>query len=145
MVVDGVSHGLPLTFSPLDDSSSKNKGSSGGVIRVSTDLNIMFCTDHTSCAEYSPVWKLDDFDESREKWFVTTGGSLGNPGWRTIRNWFKIEKCGYNDANYKLVYCPTVCPSSKHMCKDVGVFVDENGNRRLALSDVPFIVKFLKA
>jgi hypothetical protein len=31
------------------------------------------------------------------------------------------------------------------MCKDVGVFVDENGNKRLALSDVPLKVKFQQA
>lgn len=133
VVVPG-SHGLPLTFSPVNP----NKG----VVRVSTDLNILFTTDHTSCAEYSPVWKLDQFDVSKGKWFVTTGGSMGNPGWATVRNWFKIEKC---DGAYKIVYCPSVWHSSKHMCKDVGVFVDENGYRRLALSDVPFKVKFQRA
>ncbi|KAG4991827.1 hypothetical protein JHK87_025284 [Glycine soja] len=133
VVVEQRSFGLPLSFSPLDTNES--------VVRVSTDLNIMFCTDRTSysCAEYSPVWKLDHFDVSKGKWFVTTGGSMGNPSWETIRNWFKIEKC---DSAYRIVYCPSVCPSSKHMCKDVGVFVDENGYRRLALSDVPFKVKF---
>ncbi|QCD92523.1 miraculin-like [Vigna unguiculata] len=125
------SSGLPLSFSPVDPKK--------GVVRVSTDLNIMFSTDHTSCAEYSPVWKLDHFDVAKGQWFVTTGGSVGNPSWGTIRNWFKIEKV---DAAYKIVYCPTVLPSSKHLCKDVGVFVDENGHRRLALSDVPFKVKF---
>ncbi|KAK7270709.1 hypothetical protein RJT34_26066 [Clitoria ternatea] len=129
VVVNG--RGLPLSFSPVDP----NKG----VVRVSTDLNIVFSTDRTSCAEYSPVWKLDHFDVSKRQWFVTTGGSMGNPGWETIQNWFKIEKC---DGAYKIVYCPSVCPSSKHMCKDVGVFVDDDGYRRLALSDVPFKVKF---
>ncbi|KAK7314778.1 hypothetical protein VNO77_33307 [Canavalia gladiata] len=131
VVVVGGYHGLPLTFSPVDPKK--------GVVRVSTDLNIMFNTDHTSCAEYSPVWKLDHFDVSKKQWFVTTGGSMGNPGWETVRNWFKIEKC---DDAYKIVYCPSVCPSSKHMCKDVGVFVDRDGYRRLALSDVPFKVEF---
>ena len=125
------SRGLPLSFSPVDPKK--------GVVRVSTDLNIMFSTDHTSCAEYSPVWKLDHFDVSKGQWFVTTGGSVGNPGWGTIRNWFKIEKF---DGAYKIVFCPTVSHSSKHLCKDVGLFVDESGYRRLALSDVPFKVKF---
>ncbi|XP_057446638.1 miraculin-like [Lotus japonicus] len=126
-------HGLPLTFRPVD--------SKKGVIRVSTDLNIMFQSDHTSCAEYSPVWKLDA--NSKGKWFVTSGGSIGNPGRKTIRNWFKIEK--FDDAYYKLVYCPSVVQSSNHLCKDIGLFVDDNGNRRLALSDVPFKVKFQQA
>ncbi|XP_027359395.1 kunitz trypsin inhibitor 2-like [Abrus precatorius] len=130
VVVDGY-HGLPITFSPIDPKK--------GMVRVSTDLNIMFTTHRTSCAEYSLVWKLDNFDVSKRQWFVITGGSMGNPGWETIHNWFKIEKC---DEAYKIVYCPNVFPSSKHMCKDVGVFVDENGYRRLALSDVPFKVKF---
>ncbi|XP_047150520.1 miraculin-like [Vigna umbellata] len=123
--------GLPLSFSPVDPKT--------GVVRVSTDLNIMFSTDHTSCAEYSPVWKLDHFDVAKGQWFVTTGGSVGNPGWGTICNWFKIEKF---DGAYKIVYCPTLFPHSKHLCKDVGIFLDENGYKRLALSDVPFKVKF---
>ncbi|KAG2384992.1 Miraculin protein [Vigna angularis] len=123
--------GLPLSFSPVDPKK--------GVVRVSTDLNIMFSTDHTSCAEYSPVWKLDHFDVAKGQWFVTTGGSVGNPSWGTIRNWFKIEKF---EGAYKIVYCPTLLPYSKHLCKDVGIFVNENGYKRLALSDVPFKVKF---
>ncbi|KAK7380139.1 hypothetical protein VNO78_32587 [Psophocarpus tetragonolobus] len=131
VVVEQKSFGLPLSFSPVDPNQS--------VVRLSTDLNIMFCTDRTSCAEYSPVWKLD---ASQGHWFVTTGGSEGNPGWKTINNWFKIEKC---DRAYRIVYCPSVCPSSKHLCKDVGIFVDQNGNRRLALSDLPFKVQFQQA
>ncbi|XP_047156491.1 miraculin-like [Vigna umbellata] len=125
------SRGLPLSFSPVNPKK--------GVVRVSTELNIMFSTDHTSCAEYSTVWKLDHFDVAKRQWFVTTGGSVGNPGWGTIRNWFKIEKF---EGAYKIVYCPTLLPYSKHLCKNVGIFVDENGYKRLALSDVPFKVKF---
>ncbi|XP_047156493.1 miraculin-like [Vigna umbellata] len=131
VVFVGGSRGLPLSFSPVDPKK--------GVVRVSTDLNIMFSTDHTSCAEYSTVWKLDHFDVAKGQWFVTTGGSVGNPGWGTIRNWFKIEKF---EGAYKIVYCPTLLPYSKHLCKNVGIFVDENGYKRLALSDVPFKVKF---
>ncbi|BAU02567.1 hypothetical protein LR48_Vigan10g048800 [Vigna angularis] len=131
VVVVQRSFGLPLSFSPFDTNE--------GVVLESTDLNIVFSTDRTSCDEYSLVWKLDHFGGSKGEWVVTTGGSKGNPGRRTIRNWFKIDKC---DGAYKIVYCPSVCLSSKHLCKDVGVFVDENGNRRLALSDVPFKVKF---
>jgi len=131
VVVVQRSFGLPLSFSPVNTNE--------GVVLESTDLNIMFSTDPSSCDEYSPVWKLDHSGGSKGEWFVTTGGCVGKPGWKTIRNWFKIEKC---DAAYKIVYCPTVCLSSKHLCKDVGVFVDENGYRRLALSDVPFKVKF---
>ncbi|RDX96057.1 hypothetical protein CR513_21332, partial [Mucuna pruriens] len=102
------SHGLPLTFAPVDPKK--------GVVRVSTDLNIMFSTDRTSCAEYSPVWKLDHFDATR----------LGKPFATSSR-------------------LRNVMVLIKHMCKDVGVFVDENGYRRLALSDVPYKVKFQMA
>ncbi|KAK7291293.1 hypothetical protein RIF29_06312 [Crotalaria pallida] len=76
------------------------------------------------------------------KWFVTTGGVVGNPSWETIRNWFKIEKY---DGAYKLVYCPSVVQSPKHLCKNVGIFEDLKGNKRLALSDVPLKVRFQKA
>jgi len=55
---------------------------------------------------------------------------------------FPVDTIQLFSAAYKIVYCPTLFPSSKHLCKDVGVFVDENGYRRLALSDVPFKVKF---
>ena len=57
VVVDGYNHGLPLTFTPVNPKK--------GVVRVSTDLNIMFSADHTSCAEYSNVWKLDHFNYSK--------------------------------------------------------------------------------
>jgi hypothetical protein len=124
---------LPLTFMPVHPKK--------GVIRVSTDLNIKF-SSRATCLHHSMVWKLDRFNVSKRQWFITIGGVAGNPGWETINNWFKIEK--YGDA-YKLVFCPSVVQSFKHMCKDVGVFVDENGNKRLALSDVPLKVKFQQA
>jgi hypothetical protein len=133
VVVVNKYQGLPLAFTPIN--------SKKGVIRVSTDLNIKF-SSRTSNAKHSTVWTLDDYDFSKRQWFVTTGGVVGNPGWETIYNWFKIEK--YGDA-YKLVFCPSVIPSYKLMCKDVGVFVDEKGNKRLALSDVPLKVKFQQA
>ena len=123
--------GLPLTFTPVNPKK--------GVIRVSTDLNIKFLA-HTSCPHHSTVWTLE-FAASMGQWFVTTGGVVGNPGWQTIHNWFKIEKY---DGAYKLVYCPSVLPH-KHLCKNVGLFVDEKGNKRLALSDVPLKVQFQQA
>ncbi|KAL5081258.1 hypothetical protein RYX36_009679 [Vicia faba] len=125
--------GLPLTFTPVNPKK--------GVIRVSTDLNIKFASRPT-CLHHSMVWTLDSFNVSKRQWFVITGGVVGNPDWETINNWFKIEKDG--DA-YKLVFCPSVVQSFKHLCKNVGVFVDENGNKRLALSDVPLKVKFQQA
>ncbi|KAI4351994.1 hypothetical protein L6164_006287 [Bauhinia variegata] len=130
VVVEGF-RGLALTFTPVNPKK--------GVIRVNTDLNINF-TIQTSCP--SNVWKLDDFDASTGQWFVTTGGVVGNPGYETIRNWFKIIK--YDD-DYKLVYCPSVCENCGGLCKNVGVYVDTNGNRRLALTNDPYKVQFQAA
>ncbi|KAK9204919.1 hypothetical protein WN943_015184 [Citrus x changshan-huyou] len=74
------------------------------------------------------------------QWLLTTGGVEGNPGPRTMRNWFKIEKFF---GDYKLVYCPSVCNFCRGLCRDVGIFIN-GGVRRLALSDVPFKVVFKK-
>ncbi|KAK7270708.1 hypothetical protein RJT34_26065 [Clitoria ternatea] len=136
VVVEKANEGLPLRFTPYDTKK--------GVVRVSTDLNIRFSEVDERCAHFSTVWKVDDsHDGSVGQRVVTTGGALGNPGENTILNWFKIEK--FDDA-YKLVYCPTVCPSCKHdVCKDLGVFVDKNRRMHLATSDEPFKVKFQKA
>ena len=111
-----------------------------GVIHVSTDLNIVFNVDtNTSCPHYSNVWRLDDYDNRSGQWFWTTGGVVGNPGVKTVRNWFKIEK--YEDG-YKLVYCPSVCSNCKVQCKDIGTYIDRSGYEHLALSNVPYKVQF---
>ncbi|KAK7380146.1 hypothetical protein VNO78_32595 [Psophocarpus tetragonolobus] len=128
VVVEGF-RGQAVTFTPVNPKK--------GVIRVSTDINIKTSLE-TSCTE-STVWKLDAFDEATRQWFVSTGGVLGNPGKDTISNWFKIEE--YDD-DYKLVFCPTVCNFCKPLCKNVGVFVDSNGNHRVALTDAPYKVRF---
>ncbi|XP_054784203.1 miraculin-like [Prosopis cineraria] len=124
--------GLRLSFTPFNTKK--------GVIRVSTDLNVMFLAG-TSCPQ-SDVWKLDDYDDTTGQWFVTTGGVMGNPGPQTMSDWFKIEKY---EESYKLVYCPTVCSYCNVQCKDIGIYVDSDGNQRLALSDEPYKVQFQKA
>ncbi|KAF5733966.1 hypothetical protein HS088_TW16G00407 [Tripterygium wilfordii] len=126
-----VSHGLPLTFSPVNMKK--------GVVRISTDLNIKFSA-MTICVQ-STVWKLENYDESTGQWFVSTGGIEGNPGRETIDNWFKIEKYG---DDYKLVFCPTVCDFCKVICRDVGIYIGR-GRRFLALSEKPFKIMFRKA
>ena len=123
---------MPLKFTPFDQKE--------GVVRVSTDLNIKFSAA-TTCVQ-STVWKLDQFDGSRGQWFVTTGGVEGNPSRETVSNWIEIEKYG---SNYKLVFCPKVCKFCKVLCKDLGIYVDGDGNRILAVSDVPYGVRFQKA
>ncbi|KAL1356278.1 hypothetical protein HN51_008287 [Arachis hypogaea] len=130
--IDGF-HGLPVVFQPVNAKK--------GVVRVNTDLNIMFSYD-SRCE--SMVWKLKDYDYATRQRFVTTNGVLGNPGANTISNWFRIEK--YED-DYKLSYCPKVCPSCRHPCMDIGVHKDHNnwGKHRLALSNVPFKLRFQRA
>lgn len=123
--------GIPVSFSPIYPKK--------GVVRVSTDLNILFDKAYTPCPE-SHWWRVDVYDPSTGNYFLTTGGVQGNPGPKTIRNWFKIEKFG-PAGEYKLVYCPTFCSYCKVMCRDVGVFA-ENGKRRLALRDAPLKVVF---
>ncbi|KAI7753039.1 hypothetical protein M8C21_016794 [Ambrosia artemisiifolia] len=122
-------NGLPLTFTPLDPKK--------GVIRESTDLNIVFSA--SSICIQSNVWMIEEY---KGQLIVTGHGTAGNPGQDTLSNWFKIEK--YED-DYKLVFCPTVCDFCKPVCGDIGVKIDENGIRRLAISDVPFKIKFRKA
>ncbi|KAL3342648.1 hypothetical protein AABB24_026599 [Solanum stoloniferum] len=126
-----IDQGLPLTFTPVNPKK--------GVIRESTDLNIIFSAN--SICVQTTQWKLDDFDETTGQYFITLGGTQGNPGRETISNWFKIEKF---DRDYKLLYCPTVCDFCKVICRDIGIFI-QDGVRRLALSDVPFKVMFKKA
>ncbi|CAN1841844.1 Kunitz trypsin inhibitor 5 [Linum perenne] len=110
-------------------------------VNAKPDLNIEF-TAETTCDE-ATVWKVESFDHDVKQWFIGTGGIEGKPGPRTVDNWFKISKYG---GNYKLVYCPSVCKSCKVQCKDVGVYEDEDGKKRLALTDdEPSIVKFMKA
>ncbi|KAJ7967647.1 Kunitz trypsin inhibitor [Quillaja saponaria] len=131
-VIQASNHIQPLTFTPYINPKK-------GVVRVSTDLNIKF-SDATSCVQPA-VWKLDYFDRLTGQFFVTTGGVVGNPGPQTIKNWFKIEQFG---RGYKLVYCPTVCKFCRVQCKDLGIYTEE-GMKRLALSDEPLLVRFLKA
>nr|XP_043640123.1 miraculin-like [Erigeron canadensis] len=122
-------YGLPLTFTPVNPKKR--------IIRLSTDVNIKF-SGHTNCNK-SNIWKLK-YDEVMRQYFVKVGGVEGNPGRETLDNWFKIEKA---ENGYKLVFCPTVCNFCKVLCRDVGIFVDDNGKRRLALSYVPFSVIFI--
>nr|XP_017239840.1 PREDICTED: miraculin-like [Daucus carota subsp. sativus] len=105
-----------------------------GVVRESTDLNIE-AAGGSYCGK--PVWKLDSYGG---EFVVSTLGVKGNPGAKTIGNWFKIEK--YLN-HYKFVYCPSVCKTCKAMCKDIGIS-RKGKSGRLVLNDKPFMVSFKK-
>ncbi|KAD5316769.1 hypothetical protein R6Q59_031932 [Mikania micrantha] len=120
----GDDNGLPLTFTPVNPKK--------GVIRLSTDVNVKF-SGPTSCHQ-SNIWKLK-YDKAMKEYAVVVGGVEGNPGPKTLDNWFKIEK---TNVGYKFVFCPSVCSYCKKvMCRNVGIVLDEDGVQRLALSDDP--------
>ncbi|KAE8692806.1 putative Kunitz family trypsin and protease inhibitor protein [Hibiscus syriacus] len=128
-----VSSGLPLYFSPV------NVEQQGGIVRVSTDFNVIF--NASSICVQSTLWELA-FDESLQKFVVATGGVPGNPGPETLNNWFKIERF---EDDYKLAFCPGVCDICRPVCGDLGVFIDDDGVRRLVLADEPLKVMFRRA
>ncbi|OMO68114.1 Proteinase inhibitor I3, Kunitz legume [Corchorus capsularis] len=77
--------GIPVIFSNAD-------GQNGAVVQLSSDINIEFEPIRTKLCLTSVVWKLDNYDVSTGKWWVTTDGVKGEPGATTLNNWFKIEK-----------------------------------------------------
>ncbi|XP_021292310.1 21 kDa seed protein [Herrania umbratica] len=127
--------GTPVIFSNAD--------SEDDVVRVSTDLNIEFVPIRDRLCSTSTVWKLDDYDNSAGKWWVTTDGVKGEPGARTLTSWFKIESAGA--LGYKFRFCPSVCDSCAPLCSDIGKHSDDDGQIRLALSDNGWPWVFKKA
>ncbi|MFG1552229.1 Kunitz family serine protease inhibitor, partial [Staphylococcus aureus] len=134
---------------PLDVFQEGSDLRRGSLLRFSTyantstiyeamDLNVKFSKETKVRCNEPTVWKVDNYDESRGQWFITTGGVEGNPGPQTLQNWFKFEKIGDFSGMYKIVHCPSVCESCVHLCSNVGVSHDNN--RRLALSDFQFLV-----
>ncbi|KAJ0736474.1 putative proteinase inhibitor I3, Kunitz legume, kunitz inhibitor STI-like superfamily [Helianthus annuus] len=99
--------GLWLTFHPVDPKER--------VIRLSTDVNIKF-SGSNSCHE-SNVWQLK-YHKALEQYVVMVGGVEGNPGPKTVNNWFKIEQGNYY-GSYRLVFCPSVCSDCKVICGDI--------------------------
>ncbi|MBA0576401.1 hypothetical protein Golob_024054 [Gossypium lobatum] len=103
------------------------------VVRLSTDVNIEFARIRTKLCRTTTVWKIDNYDDSAGKWWVTTDGVRGNPGPNTLTSWFKIENVGI--LGYKFKYCPSVCESCTTLCSEIERDVDSDGQIRLAISD----------
>ncbi|XP_010416116.1 PREDICTED: miraculin-like [Camelina sativa] len=108
----------------------------------SQDLNIQTDVEATICFQ-STYWRVGEFDEERKQYFIVAGLKPEGFGQDSSKSFFKIEKSG--DDAYKFVFCPSTCDSGCPKCSDVGIFEDELGVRRLALSDEPFLVMFKKA
>ncbi|KAJ7975429.1 Kunitz type trypsin inhibitor / miraculin [Quillaja saponaria] len=89
----------------------------------------------------SMVWKL--VKEFTGVWFVSTDG-IETPGSERIPSVFTIEQDGESD--YKIVFCSTESDVPT-LCRALGIYIDEDGKRHLALSDEikPFTFRFKKA
>ncbi|GAY52240.1 Kunitz trypsin inhibitor 5 [Citrus sinensis] len=117
--------GKPLKFKAYNSSR---------FIYEAVDLNVKFSIVD-SCSD-SLVWKVDNYDEERGKWFITTGGNEGDPGAKTLLNWFKFERIGTSDpATYRIVYCPSVCASCLFLCQNVGVSFEDSARRLVLKAD----------
>ncbi|KAI4351998.1 hypothetical protein L6164_006291 [Bauhinia variegata] len=102
-------------------------------VQVSTFVNIVHSATRCEPVHWVNLWKVDQNDPDTGKAFVTTEGTVDKPLPRGNQG-FKIEKYG---SNYKIVYSDT-------QCRDIGIYFDKEGNRRLVLGDVPYPVKFQK-
>ncbi|KAH7550619.1 hypothetical protein ACOSP7_023933 [Xanthoceras sorbifolium] len=130
--------GRALLFFPFNYT-----GEAGTVVYDSTDLNIQFNVRPRSCNQETTVWKVDNYDDAKGEWFITTNGVIGNPGAETLQNWFKFMKVSADFDMYKIVHCPSVCKSCVKLCSDVGIHFETE--RRLALSHSPFRLVLIKA
>ncbi|VVA95135.1 unnamed protein product [Arabis nemorensis] len=108
----------------------------------SQDLNIETIVEATICLQ-STYWRIGEFDKKRKQYFVVAGPKPEGFDGESLKSFFKIEKSG--DDAYKFVFCPGTSDSKCPKYSDVGIFIDEKGVRRLALSDKPLLVMFKKA
>ncbi|KAF8089359.1 hypothetical protein N665_0508s0007 [Sinapis alba] len=129
-----VDEGIPVKFS--------NWRPRVAFVPESQDLNIEMDVEATICIQ-STYWRVGEFDEERKQYFVVAGSKTDGSGQDSPKSFFQIKKSG--DDDYKFVFCPPACDSGRPRCRNVGIFVDEIGVRRLALSSEPFLVMFKKA
>lgn len=89
-------------------------------------------TEVPPCASNPSKWTV--VPEQPEGWTVKlTGYNNAVPGW------FKIERY---QSDYKLAFCPL----NSVTCANIRIHIDDDGNRRVVLSDEePWIVMFKKA
>ncbi|KFK41765.1 hypothetical protein AALP_AA2G169300 [Arabis alpina] len=129
-----VDEGIPVKFS--------NWRIRVAFVPESQNLNIETIVGPTICIQ-STYWRVGEFDHERKQYFVVAGPKPEGFGGDSVKSFFKIEKSG--DDAYRFTFCPRTCRSNGPKCNDVGIFVDEKGVRRLALTDEPFLVVFKKA
>ncbi|KAL5726040.1 hypothetical protein ACHQM5_009111 [Ranunculus cassubicifolius] len=106
--------GLPVIFTPDIPSAT---------IGESRDFTVAF--DASTICVQSTEWTLESNPSSQERTLIATGGSSTNR-----RLFLRIDR----DSNgYKLVFCPSNCPTCRFRCGDVGVYIEKSGRRLLAL------------
>ncbi|CAH2067043.1 unnamed protein product [Thlaspi arvense] len=125
-----VNKGIPVRF--------LNWRSRVGFVPESENLNIEMDVKATVCAQ-SAYWWVVPSDRDTRTW-VIAAGRKPEAEEKSSRSFFQIKKSGGFPNGYNIVFCP-----SGNDCMNVGVSVDENGVRRLALSSRPFPVVFAKA
>ncbi|CAA7043111.1 unnamed protein product [Microthlaspi erraticum] len=129
-----VDEGIPVKFS--------NWAPRVAFVPESENLNIETDVGATICVQ-STYWRVGEFDEERKQYFVVAGPKPEGFEGDSLKSFFQIKKS--QDIAYKFMLCPPSCDSGRPKCRDVGIFVDEIGVRRLALSSKPFLVMFKKA
>lgn len=87
----------------------------------------------------STYWWVAESDMAIKKFFIVSGPKP-KPGDDSSKSFFQIKKTKYFHNGYTIAFCP-----NDNDCIDVGIFVDEYGVWRLALSPTPFPVVFVKA
>ncbi|VVA95139.1 unnamed protein product [Arabis nemorensis] len=122
-----VENGIPVRFS--------NWKPRVGFVPETEDLNIKTDSGQVLCRRDN-YWRVDEFDTGNKNWFLVSA-QKPTPD-NAFRSYFQIQKVGNNLNAYKIMFCPGACI-------DVGIFVDENSVRRLALTNEPFLVMFKKA
>ncbi|XP_028791509.1 kunitz-type trypsin inhibitor KTI1-like [Neltuma alba] len=118
-----VQNGLPLRISsPLRIA----------IIKTDMNVDISFIAV-PACASTPSKWTVVEGKEGAKSVKITGYGN-------TLKGWFRIQN--YSRLAYKIVFCPTDADS----CEDVGISTDDDGNRRLVISNGnPFAVVFVKA
>ena len=122
--------GIPVRFS--------NWKSRVGFVPESENLNIAMDVKATICVQ-STYWWVAVSGMPTVKSLIAAGPKP-EPAKDSSKSFFQIKKDGDSSNGYNIVFCP-----NDKDCIDVGIFVDKDGVRRLALSSTPFPVMFLNS
>ncbi|CAH8334565.1 unnamed protein product [Eruca vesicaria subsp. sativa] len=99
----------------------------------SANLNIKMDVGATLCPQ-STYWHVPPVAPGTvvEALFIVAGS-------KPLNGFFQIKKIEDALGGYTIVFCV-----KNNECRDIGIFVDRYGVRRLALSSTPFQVRFMK-